>query len=345
LAKIKNNQGGLISFAQFLSTSRNRNVAEAFVGNPSDDSTLEAILFYIQIDFTVIQFPSAAIGNFSHMGLDEEEFLFTMGSIFRIEKIEQDENKLWNIHLSYRGDNDLQLAKLTEQIGRTISDKNPICQLAKLMCIMGKWDKSEQFYARALDVETDWEQKIVIYINLGATLRQSGNLEQALQCYDQAREAAQNYLRNEYNPFLSAIYNNSGLIYWKQKRFDLAIENVHRALQIEKAALKQNQEFIATAYNNIGLIYIDEHSYEQSFQNFRNALDILLQVLPSETNCQIAEIYNNMAICYAHQNNWSKAIEYGERAVNIDVLLLPDDHSDVKRRKNNLEAYRRNKLH
>jgi len=151
LENMKNNIGGFISFAQFLSTSKDQNVVEAFAGHPSDDPTTIPILFHIQIHFKLDTFPESGIANFSSMGSDEDQFLFTMTSIFRIKKIEEDYDQLWHIHLLFFSDNHRKLGKLTEQMeknDKSLKSVNSLCTKRvngiKLFYSMRKRSKTKQ---------------------------------------------------------------------------------------------------------------------------------------------------------------------------------------------------------
>lgn len=87
--------GQIISINTFLSTTLSLQVASAFA-NQSDD--MISVIFYIEIDRDIRnKRPYGNISNFSSF-LDEEEVLFAMGSIFRIESIENDQVPI--IHLS-----------------------------------------------------------------------------------------------------------------------------------------------------------------------------------------------------------------------------------------------------
>ena len=109
LDQITKTNGGLLSFNNFLSTSKNRNVSLEFAERTFATSSLMGVLFVIQIDTSILSTPFANVRDVS-VYQTEEEILFSMHSIFRIEQIEQlgESNRLWQVNLTLTNDNDPQ---------------------------------------------------------------------------------------------------------------------------------------------------------------------------------------------------------------------------------------------
>lgn len=97
--KIKNNIGGLLSISNFFSTTANIEVAEIFAGRPIHDTTTSCILFTIDVDSTINTFPFANIKNYSYFNEAEREYLFSMGTVFRIQTVHQRDDHVWIVHL------------------------------------------------------------------------------------------------------------------------------------------------------------------------------------------------------------------------------------------------------
>ncbi|CAF3563628.1 unnamed protein product [Rotaria socialis] len=88
---IRNNEGGLFSISSFQSTSSNRNIAAVYAGE--SDREKVAVIFKIKIDSNeVINSSCACVEQYSYLGSGENEWLFSIGSGFRIEKVERIEN-------------------------------------------------------------------------------------------------------------------------------------------------------------------------------------------------------------------------------------------------------------
>lgn len=96
---IKNNIGGLLSISNFLSTTAALNIAEIYAGHPLDDPTVSSILFQLYIDPSVNTSPYADIQRYSFFEGTEQEYLFSMGSVFRIDKVQQRDDQVWLVNL------------------------------------------------------------------------------------------------------------------------------------------------------------------------------------------------------------------------------------------------------
>jgi hypothetical protein len=104
---LKKTQGGLLSFNNFLSTSKNRDVSLKFARRTISTSDLAGILFIMKIDPSIPLTPFASIHDVSAYQT-EEEILFSMHSVFRIEQMKEiDRNdRLWQMDLLLTSDND-----------------------------------------------------------------------------------------------------------------------------------------------------------------------------------------------------------------------------------------------
>ncbi|CAF4076976.1 unnamed protein product [Rotaria sp. Silwood2] len=86
-------KGGLLSFNNFLSTSRDRDVSLAFVQSHQNDFDLFGVLFEININSPTSTIPFANVHDISYFKEEEEEILFFTYFIFRIGSMKQiDEN-------------------------------------------------------------------------------------------------------------------------------------------------------------------------------------------------------------------------------------------------------------
>jgi hypothetical protein len=89
------NKNGLLSFNNFLSTSTDReislNVAKQSLTNPN----LTAVLFKMDIDPFIASNPFASVDKISYFSDAENEILFSMHTIFRIDEIKQIGDRLW----------------------------------------------------------------------------------------------------------------------------------------------------------------------------------------------------------------------------------------------------------
>jgi hypothetical protein len=114
--QLQTTQGGLLAFNNFLSTSLDRNVSLVFTESNQSNPDLIGVLFEININPSISSTPFGNIKNVSYFQ-EEEEILFSMHSVFRIEQvkqIEENNNRLWRVELTLTGDHDPQLQELTK---------------------------------------------------------------------------------------------------------------------------------------------------------------------------------------------------------------------------------------
>ncbi|CAF1604152.1 unnamed protein product [Didymodactylos carnosus] len=129
LDKIKRNVGQLITFRTFPSASLSRDVALIYAGNDTLQSNYKSVLFKIDIEVTQrITEPFANVEDFSFFP-DENEVLFSAGTIFRVRAVQQikDEN-VWIVHLKMCNDDDDQVRVIKRFINAVLSKIDEIKQ-------------------------------------------------------------------------------------------------------------------------------------------------------------------------------------------------------------------------
>jgi hypothetical protein len=142
-------QGGLVSFSEFLSTSRNQQLAEIYILRETNE--IQPILFEIEFDYTIEV--SNIFTDISHLSQfdSEDEVLLSMGSVFRIESLQWNKNN-WYIKLISTSDEDPQLKSLYQWMKNAVyQNKNFYIQLAGLMLFIYDYDKAEFFLKKVLN--------------------------------------------------------------------------------------------------------------------------------------------------------------------------------------------------
>jgi tetratricopeptide (TPR) repeat protein len=352
LDRIRKNKGEPTFFANFLSTSTNRTramwFAEESVKNPNDREKVK-VLFEIKVDKNVY-FPFAYIRELS-AHKDEEEWLFSMGSVFRIDTTERLADNTELIRLTSMNDNDEQLAMLKEHFQNFVKDKNVCLNFARLMHQLAHWEGSRKFYQKSLDKETECYRQAAIYNNLGSIALELEKYDEALENYKQSLEIEQKEENSDYKD-LASTYNNIGTVHHKKKEMDLAIENFERAIAAYNDKPNGDQELIATLYNNIATVLNHQGKHQQALGNNVKCLLIRERILPP-LHPSLATAYNSIASTYHYLQFFlqgeehaseadeyaQKAVDYAAKAVNIDNQALPSDHPQTKIHTENLERF------
>ena len=77
------------------------------------------------------------------------------------------------------------------------------------------------------------------------------------------------------HPVLAFLYNNIGAMHYKLEKFDQALENHLKCLEIEsKTLLKEHKTFAAT-YKNISTTYEKRRQYDQAVEFAQKCIDQL----------------------------------------------------------------------
>ncbi|AKE65017.1 TPR domain protein, putative component of TonB system [Microcystis aeruginosa NIES-2549] len=103
------------------------------------------------------------------------------------------------------------------------------------------------------------------------------------------------------NPNFALAYNNRGLLYYNLQKYELALSDYSKAIDI-------NPNF-ALAYNNRGLLYYNLQKYELALADYNQAIRI---------NPNDADAYNNRGGLYHNQQKYDLALSDINKAIEIN---------------------------
>ncbi|CAF1322133.1 unnamed protein product [Adineta steineri] len=322
-------KGGLLSFNNFLSTSKNRDVSLNFAQQPATNPDLVGILFVMSINPTDSTTPFASVSDVSYFHTDDE-VLFSMHTIFRIGDIEplDEKDNLYQVNLTLINDNDQDIHTLTDHIRQeTFPDKEGWFRLGLLSTKMGDFSKSEQIYEVLLLQTTNESDKACIYDQLGQTKFNQGQYPEALTYYEKSLAIYEKTLpSNHLN--LAYSHNNIGLVYDSMGDYPKALSFHEKALEIGQQSLPSNHPDLGGSYNNIGMVYDSMGDYPKALSFHEKALAIGQQSLPSN-HPSLGAFYGNMGNMYYSMGEYSRALSYFEKALAIQQQSLPSKHPDL----------------
>ncbi|CAF0935959.1 unnamed protein product [Didymodactylos carnosus] len=152
LENLIENEGELISFNGFLSTTKNRDVAIVYAGATRPDQGL--VLFELHIDRDVINKPFLILTPNETKVPAEDEVLFSIGTVWRIKRVMKpsEGNNMWSIELAASRYPDPNESELTDLL------KQEIPQTPIFLTKIGQSDKAEKYYRMLLtDLQTEHE--------------------------------------------------------------------------------------------------------------------------------------------------------------------------------------------
>jgi tetratricopeptide (TPR) repeat protein len=321
-----NTKVGLLSFNNFLSTSKDRAVSFAFAESNRYNPDFVGILFVMTIDPSKSTTPFASINAVSYFQT-EDEVLFSMHIVFRIEKIQSmgENPRLFQVDLTLTGEDDKDLRALTDCIrDETDPKEEGWYRLGLVLDKMGRFEKSQQVYAALLDQTADESAKAPIYGQIASAKYQQGEYEEAITFYEKSLEIKQKTLPPNHLSFAST-YNNIGAVYQNMGDYSKALSSYEKALEIDQQSLPPNHPDLAHSYNNIGAVCQNMGDYPKALSYYEKDLEISQKSLPPN-HPDLASSYNNIGNVYFHLEEYSKALSYYEKALEIRKQSLPPNH-------------------
>jgi tetratricopeptide (TPR) repeat protein len=336
--KLKETKGGLMSFNNFLSTSKDCNVSLGFARSALADPDSVGIFFVMNIDPSKSKTPFASINGISYFP-EEDEVLFSMHSVFRIHDIKSmgENQRLIQVDLTLTGeDDDKDLRKLTDRIREeTFPHVEGWYRLGLVLDNMGQFEKSQQVFEVLVDQATDESTKAYIYGQLGIMKRKQGEYKEAITFYEKSLEIFKKTLPTNH-PNLANSYNNIGNVYKDMGEYSKALSCHEKALEIREQSLPSNHPSLANSYNNIGNVYDNMGEYSKALSYYEKDLEISQKLLPPN-HPDLAMSWYNIGLLYEKMSEYRKAESFYDRAVNIGKQSLPPNHPDLKDYRERLE--------
>ncbi|CAF0899213.1 unnamed protein product [Adineta steineri] len=322
-------KGGLISFNNFLSTSKVCNISLRFAQNATINPDQVGVLFMIKINPTRTTTPFASIAGISDFQ-KEEEVLFSMHSVFRIQDIKQmsGNNHLYEVNLVLTADNDPELSRLTDYIQKaSFSGSEGWYSLGSVLYKMGQLDKAKDIYQVLLDQTKDDKNRAPIYGQLGLIKKDQGKYKEALTFCEKSLAIYQKTLPPNH-PHLPSTCNNIGEAYRNMGNYPKALSSHEKALETKQHSLPPNHPSLASSYGNIGLVHYNMGDYPKALSSHEKALEIRQQSLPPN-HPELAKSYNNIGNVHDSMGNYPKALSSYEKALEIKQQSLPPNHPDL----------------
>ncbi|CAF3669835.1 unnamed protein product [Adineta steineri] len=339
--KLEKTKGGLISFNNFLSTSKDKDISLGFAQGALENENMVGILFIISVDPCVNSVPFAFIKGVSYYN-EEDEMLFSMHTVFRVGVIKQmdNDNQLYQVELQLTSDDDQQLRLLTDRIRDEATGSNGWRRLGNLLLKIGQFNKAEELYSALLAQTSNEGEKAHYYHQLGSVHLYQGEYKKAIWYYEQALGIWQNILPSNH-PDLASSYNSIGNVYNQMADYSKAVSLLEQALEIQQKTLPPSHVDLANSYNNIAAMYKNMGEYSKALSYYEKALEIRRKSLPSN-HPDLATTYSSIGMVYNNMGEYPKALSLFEQALEIYQKTLPLHHPDLAYSYNNIALVYKN---
>ncbi|CAF1983054.1 unnamed protein product [Rotaria magnacalcarata] len=203
-------KGGLLSFNNFLSTSKEKEEAMNFVqDSPHESADNVSVIFIMTIDqskLSTSNTPFALIDEHSAIP-SEQEILFTMHKV----------------QLTITDDDDPQLFTLTSHIKQEVRGSIGWYRMGQLMLKVGHFNQAEELNQELLKNASADSDRANIYRQLGWLKDQQGKYQEAANIYEISLEVERNTLPEDYAS-LATTYGNIGRMYDNMGEYSKALE-------------------------------------------------------------------------------------------------------------------------
>ena len=326
--KLKRTQGALISFNSFLSTSTHKEVSLMFTKTTLTNEDIVGVLFVMTIDPKITSAPFANILKESYFE-QEEEILFSMHAVFRIDTITHLDNMgcLFQVQLTLTADDDKQLRTLTKRIDEEVRKCTGWHRIGTLLIQVGNTEKAEELYVTLLSQSSNEAEEGLYNSQLGCIKDAQGEYQKALFFYEKALDIQQK-TRPVNHLSLATSYNNIGAVYNEMREYSKTLSFYEKAQDILQKTLPANHPHVASSYNNLGLVYYNMGEYSKALSFYEKAQDILQKTLPAN-HPHVASSYNNLGLVYYNMGEYSKALSFYEKALDILQKTLPASHPSL----------------
>ncbi|CAF3347670.1 unnamed protein product [Rotaria sp. Silwood2] len=326
----KVNQGKLIATNCYWSTSRDRSYALTFAKRSHNRPDVIPVLFKIECD---VEDPNnvaifADISAFSNFP-EEQEVLFDVGTVFKIEIVKEEkleDNDILLVVIKTTGEGQDITANYMEVNRREMQEESPKIMLCNLLKKIGKFEKSLKFL-KQLQRNPGDENLAHIHNRIGIALKDEKKYEAALEHFQTAFELAYNSEppQRKYSAF---ILHNQGLVYAKQNKLNEALRFQQRAMEIVESIGSTNSHFVASYYGSIGRIFSRQKDFDKAMKYFMEAIKI------SEMSLSTDHVYNafnfaNIATMYARQHKYDEALSYHLMALELRKKYLPSNNYNL----------------
>ncbi|CAF1411242.1 unnamed protein product [Adineta steineri] len=336
MEKLRHNLHGLVSMNRFFSTTVNEQVTRNFLTAKTlgQQQTTVAVLWKMVLRSDIArqsQKPFADIQKFSAFS-NEAEILLSMGTVFRIDKIEQHSPDFYCFDLTMcTGNIDRQHQELYEHAKEQVISKEKInySTYGKFLACMSYFDSSIVYYRQVLSqvpnrLKLDEVALATIHNDFAYAYRDSGRYEEAVKHYQFALNLRlKQGATQEEN--LAATYSDFGWLLVNMNDMSKALGFHQRALDIRERILDHNHADTAMSYNCLGLVDVYTGDFDRAFICLDEALTIRQRCLPAQ-HPFTAMSYSSLGSYYEALNNRSQALEMHKQALIIYKNSVPPTH-------------------
>jgi tetratricopeptide (TPR) repeat protein len=319
--KMNSYKDAVLSFNEFFFAYKNQKTTEPCPMNV--DSKL--VRFQINLEAGV---PRHTMAGFSN------GILLTIGTVFRIDKIESIDEETFTVKLT--SSNDIQ--KLGQSIAKDLLDsiRGPF-PLVRIVRLMRQRESMEylEYFANMLMNDLQTAENETANLAIGGALHSLGGHYYETKQYEQGLIHLQNavdvYTRvlSPNDNRLTPTYNNIGSIYFKQNLNEKALEYHLKAYEIQKNSTNPDVDSVLAYLGNISGVLDKLGRHKEAIKYSETELKIRHKISSKKDSPQIAVKYHNLAGRQYRAQLYSEALENYQKCLEIELVCHPPDNPTV----------------
>jgi len=189
-------------------------------------------------------------------------------------------------------------------------------------------DRAWAIYEDSKNMDAQFSPEEEIFL-----LNQSCNLFHKLRFLDDAEQFSQKSLKlceklypdNQNHMYFAITYSNIGMLNWEKNQFDLAEQNISKALEIDQNLKGEDCIETAQCYNLLGTIYLKKDDFLKAEEFFKKCLKIREKIF-QEIHFHVAQSYNNLGLLYRQMQDYKKSEEFYLKSLAICKKLYGENH-------------------
>ena len=319
--------GSFISLNSFLVTQCQREKVVASLNETTDG--YQTVLLEIDANSQSVGIQPFVSLKSLHLSSDNNEIVFMIGSIFRIDDVRCEPYGITVIQLTLCSVEQIDSNVFNSTFNQTLVKENDVdfIAYADVLLSIGKLDESEKYYQRAL-TELSSEQQVELarcYHGLGNVAMDKDKDDLSFE-YHQKSLTLRKTLFDEQNVSLADSYQSLADLQRRKGNQTEALQLYHQALNIWKDKdIAQSTYKRAMCFNNIGCLYSEEKDFQKTLEYYEKALEIMQKFFPSN-HLYLGQTYNNIGSTYRALEDYQNAIKYYQLALEIKSKILSSQH-------------------
>ena len=330
--------GTLVTCNAFLSTSRNLQVAQRFIGldsitgkSPSQSREEQMQYVFFEIDISEDRSSDLIWADVSSQSVfpDEEEILFDFGTTFEIANINYDcKHYFWYIQMRSSTEVAHRKREYEKHVREQMKETSPTLLFGILLFDMGEYEQSSKYLQHLLDqMSNDYEDRANVFYSIARIYRFTSRYEKALEYLF----CAERFLRArlpQSNYDLARTLSGMATVYYEMHDYERELIYYQESMTIFQQILPSNHIEIARSFNRLGFAYTNQQNYAKALENLNKSLAIYNTILPNDHH-NTGQVLYNIGVVYQASENIDQSLQYYRRALELREKSLPSYHPSI----------------